>query len=66
MDYKLIRSKRKSIAIEIDREGAVTVRAPYRMPNVAVKAFIENKQDWIRKHIRKAEEMSLKVADIEP
>ena len=51
MDYKLIRSKRKSIAIEIDREGTVTVRAPYRMPNVAVKAFIEEKQDWIRKHM---------------
>ncbi len=66
MDYKLIRSKRKSIAIEIDREGTVTVRAPYRMPNVAVKAFIEDKQDWIRKHIRKAEEMSLKAIDIEP
>jgi len=49
MNYRLIRSKRKSIAIEIDREGTVTVRAPYRMPNVAVKAFIENKQDSIRK-----------------
>ena len=57
MDYKLIRSKRKSIAIEIDRTGTVTVRAPYRMPNVAVKAFIEEKQDWIRKHIEKAQEM---------
>ena len=66
MDYRLIRSKRKSIAIEIDRAGMVTVRAPYRMPNVAVKAFIEDKQDWIRKHIHKAQEMSLKTSDIEP
>ncbi len=66
MDYKLIRSKRKSIAIEIDRDGTVTVRAPYRMPNVAVKAFIEDKQDWIRKHIKKAQEMSLEATDIEP
>ena len=66
MNYKLIRSKRKSIAIEIDRAGAVTVRAPYRMPNVAVKAFLEDKQDWIRKHIKKAQETSLEAADIEP
>jgi len=66
MDYKLIRSKRKSIAIEIDRAGAVTVRAPYRMPNVAVKAFIEDKKDWIREHIKKAQETSLEAADIEP
>ncbi|MBE5898855.1 MAG: M48 family metallopeptidase [Lachnospiraceae bacterium] len=66
MKYKLIRSKRKSIAIEIDRAGAVTVRAPYRIPNVAVKAFIEDKQDWIREHIKKAQEMSLEAADIEP
>ena len=66
MDYRLIRSKRKSIAIEIDRAAMVTVRAPYRMPNVAVKAFIEDKQDWIRKHIHKAQKMSLEAADIEP
>ncbi len=66
MDYKLIRSKRKSIAIEIDRTGTVTVRAPYRMPNEAVKAFIEEKQDWIRKHIEKAQEMTLETKDIEP
>ena len=66
MDYKLIRSKRKSIAIEIDRAGTVTIRAPYRMPNVVVKSFIEDKQDWIRKHIQKAQEMSLEATDIEP
>ena len=66
MDYKLIRSKRKSIAIEIDRTGTVTVRAPYRMPNVAVKAFIEDKQDWIMKNIKKAQETALEMKDIEP
>ena len=66
MDYKLIRSKRKSIAIEIDRTGTVTVRAPYRMPNVAVKAFIEDKQDWIAKHTRRAQEKALETTDMEP
>ena len=60
MDYSIVRSKRKSIAIEIDTDAQVIVRAPYRMPSYVIKDFVKEKQDWIDKHIQKKERESLR------
>lgn len=48
MDYTLIRSRRKSVAIQIVK-GSVVVRAPLHMPAAAIRAFVESKQAWIEK-----------------
>lgn len=48
MEYQLIRSRRKTIAIQITREG-VLVRAPLRMPVAAINAFVSSKRTWIEK-----------------
>ncbi len=67
MDYNLIRSRRRSISIEIDRTGKVTIRAPYRMPNMDIKAFIDEKSDWIERNVKRAQESSTKDDnEIEP
>lgn len=47
MDYRLVRSKRKTIAICIDRDGGVTVRAPLRAAGSLVERFVREKQGWI-------------------
>jgi predicted metal-dependent hydrolase len=44
---KLIRSKRKTIALIIERDGSFTVRAPMRAPHIAIETFIQQKTDWI-------------------
>ena len=48
-DYEitLIRSRRKSLAIEITPELQVVVRAPARMPVREINAFVQEKDDWI-------------------
>ena len=48
MTYKLIRSNRKSIAIEVRPEG-ILVRAPLQATQAAITAFVNNKADWIKK-----------------
>ena len=48
MTYKLIRSNRKSIAIEVRAEG-ILVRAPLQATQAAITAFVNNKADWIKK-----------------
>lgn len=48
MEYRLVRSKRKTIAICIDRDGGVTVRAPQRAANSLIERFVQEKQEWIR------------------
>jgi predicted metal-dependent hydrolase len=59
---KLIRSNRKSISIIIDRDGSVIVRAPKRVSKRTIQAFINEKEDWIRKTQEKARRQYRHVA----
>ncbi|MEG0741057.1 MAG: SprT family zinc-dependent metalloprotease [Clostridia bacterium] len=45
--YRLIRSQRRTLAIEIDGTGALIVRAPARMPLAEIERFLAQKSAWI-------------------
>ncbi len=47
--YTLIRSDRKSIAIQITGNGVV-VRAPRFASDAQINAFVQSKRSWIEKH----------------
>lgn len=53
MEYQMIRSSRKTIAIEIMPNGDVVVRCPRRMSAEAVHAFVRSKQSWIQRQQQK-------------
>ncbi len=54
MHYTVIRSRRKTIAIEITREGEVLVRAPLRLARREVTAFAERHRDWVARKLAQA------------
>lgn len=58
--YKLKRSKRKTISIEISREAEIVVRAPLRMKINDIEAFLLSKREWINIHLSK---MQKRLAD---
>ncbi len=45
---KIIRSRRKTIALIVQADGSVVVRAPQRVTNRQIAAIIEEKAEWIR------------------
>ena len=47
MEYRLIRSRRKTLALALSPEGELTARAPMRMPVSTIEAFILSRQSWI-------------------
>jgi predicted metal-dependent hydrolase len=51
MDYRIIRSGRRSLALEITRGGEVLVRAPRRVPDEAVRRFVGQHGAWIEKNL---------------
>lgn len=55
----IIRTKRKTLAIEITRDARVLVRAPYRMKNADIQKFVEEKREWIEKNLRLMKEKQL-------
>ncbi len=55
-DLRVIRSSRKTIGLQIDGNCTLTVRAPYRMSDAAVRSFIQEKSAWIEKHMQMVRE----------
>ena len=50
IDIELIRSRRKSLSLEVGRQG-IKARAPLRMSKKMVLTFIHSKQQWLDKQI---------------
>jgi hypothetical protein len=53
MEVTVIRSRRKTIAMQVKPDGTILVRAPRLMPQWAVRRFVESRQDWIRNQLKK-------------
>ena len=67
MEYRILRSSRKTIAIQITPEGEVLVRCPNRMPKWQIQQFVDSKSDWIEAHLQKiaARPAALKLTEPE-
>lgn len=50
-DYTLIRSKRKSVSIQVDTDCNITVRAPLRFPQKEIDNILLEKKSWLEKTI---------------
>ena len=47
MNYTLLRSRRRTLAIEVTRDGHVLVRAPLRTTQKSIDEFLSRRADWI-------------------
>ncbi len=56
MEYKLIRSKRKTISLELLPDASLLVRAPFYAPKRDIDEFVESKQRWIYRHRKRMSE----------
>ena len=56
MNYEIIRSSRKTLALEITRDGQLKVRAPYKVSRKEIQNFVKSKESWIFKHLKRIEE----------
>ena len=64
--YEWIRSRRKTIAIQIKEGGKVVVRTPYSISRKQVEDFLREKQDWIaknQKQLHKAQENRMVITE---
>jgi len=55
-EYKLIKTKRKTITLKIKEDGTLEVRAPLNISKEKIDEFVKSKEKWIAKHIGKVEE----------
>ncbi len=65
MTYKIIRSKRKTLGIEVNSDG-VTVRAPMKISDREIEKFVSEHILWIEKNLKKIKARQTALADIKP
>lgn len=63
MQTELIRSKRKTLAVEI-RGDKLIIRAPMRMPQAEIDRFLKEKESWIQTHMAAAEARQKELAKV--
>ncbi len=56
MDYRLVRSKRKTLAIEVNNKLEVIVRAPYFVSKRRIEKFVLEHEKWVEKASEKVKE----------
>ena len=49
-EYKLTKTKRKTISIKIKEDGTLEVRAPTQLSKKKIDEFVQSKERWINKH----------------
>ncbi|MBE6758238.1 MAG: M48 family metallopeptidase [Ruminococcaceae bacterium] len=49
--YRLIRSKRRTVAIEIRPNGEILVRAPRLVPRAVIERELALREEWIARHL---------------
>ena len=53
--YKIIRSDRKTLGLEIRADGEILVRAPLRAGEEQIRRFVSEHEVWIRQKLKKVE-----------
>ena len=46
-DYTLIRAKRRTMSLQLDRDGRAVVRAPYGVKKEFIDRFVAEHEDWL-------------------
>lgn len=63
-DYRLIRTKRKSVALIINSNSELIIRAPFKMPLYLIEEIIHKRKEWINSVKLKLKENSNKSQKI--
>jgi predicted metal-dependent hydrolase len=56
---RLVRSRRRTLALIVTPRAELVVRAPRRMPRAEIDRFMREKEAWIRRKLREAQQTPL-------
>ena len=48
-DYTLIRARRRTMSLQLDRDGRAVVRAPYGVKKEFIDRFVAEHEDWLNR-----------------
>ena len=64
MEYIVIRSRRKTLSMQVKGDGRVEIRAPLRTSDAEIRRFLETHRRWLEKHLQKARALQQATAGV--
>lgn len=64
IEYTLIRSGRKTLAIQVTKDAEVIVRSPVKCSQKRIDEFVLQHTDWINRHLEKAKKENSKRIEL--
>ena len=64
ISYELIRSRRRTLSVEVASSGDVLVRAPLLMPKWRIDAFVQDRAEWIERSKARQAQRQRNLPDI--
>ncbi len=52
MNYTLIRAHKRTLSLQVNKEGQLIARAPYLMPKFLIDRFVNEKSKWVEKRLK--------------
>ncbi|MCM1008905.1 MAG: M48 family metallopeptidase [Ruminococcus flavefaciens] len=65
-NIKIIKSKRKTISLQIKPEGSIELKVPVQITDAQIQDFLHQKSGWIEKHLQAVQERQKQVSQIKP
>lgn len=56
IEYSIVHSRRKTMALQVTRDGKVVVRCPMRVSDAKAREFAESHKTWIEENYKKVQE----------
>jgi predicted metal-dependent hydrolase len=64
MEYRVFRSKRKTLSLQVNPDLTVVVRAPKTVSQRQIERFVEQHRDWLGKALERTAKRQVKEANI--
>ena len=64
MEYEVIRSRRKTLSMQVKGDGRVEIRVPLRTSDAEIRRFVEKHRRWLEKHLLKAQALQQAKAGV--
>ena len=65
-NIKIIKSKRRTISLQIKLDGSIELKAPMQMKDAQIKDFLHQKSEWIEKQVQAVKERQQQMSQIKP
>ena len=65
-EFVTVRSRRRTISVEIREDETVLVRAPKWVSRREIDTFVSKNAAWIEKHLEKVRRRNERASDVEP